>query len=173
MRVGFVGWRGMVGSVLLQRMRQEGDFESGFEAEFYTTSQVGEPAPDVGLNAPPLKDAYDLSALQQLDIVVTCQGGDYTKRVFPSLRGAGWNGYWVDAASALRLADDALIVLDPLNRPLIDQAIGRGNPLFRRRELHGQSNADGARWPVSARLGRVGLVDDLPGSIGRGGPADA
>lgn len=126
MRVGFIGWRGMVGSVLLGRMREERDFSAGFEAEFYSTSQVGTPPPDVGLDAPPLLDAYDIARLSKLDVIVTCQGGDYTTRVAPALREAGWQGYWIDAASTLRMADDAVIVLDPINRTLIDEALDRG-----------------------------------------------
>ena len=125
-RVGFVGWRGMVGSVLMERMRAEDDF-SGIEAEFFTTSQVGQPAPDVGSGSSPLADAYEVSRLASHDAIVTCQGGDYTKQVLPQLREAGWQGYWIDAASAKRMDDDTVIVLDPVNRPLIDQAIANGS----------------------------------------------
>lgn len=130
MRVGFVGWRGMVGSVLLQRMREENDFALEFEPEFYSTSQVGAPPPDVGVGAGPLKDAYDVAALKTLDIILSCQGGDYTSKVVPELRGAGWRGIWIDAASALRMDRDALIVLDPLNRPLIDAGLTDGLKTF-------------------------------------------
>jgi len=126
MKVGFVGWRGMVGSVLLQRMQEENDF-AGIEPVFFSTSQVGIPAPmDAGL----LKDASDIAELKQLDVVVTCQGGDYTKAVHPELRKAGWTGYWVDAASTLRMADDAVIILDPVNRDVIDQALAQGQKDF-------------------------------------------
>jgi aspartate-semialdehyde dehydrogenase len=124
-KVGFIGWRGMVGSVLMDRMRAEGDF-SGLEPEFYSTSQVGDPAPDVGVSAPPLADAYDLSSLSNHDAVVTCQGGDYTKKVLPALRESGWRGFWIDAASAKRMDDDTVIVLDPVNRPVIEQGLSDG-----------------------------------------------
>lgn len=124
-RVAFVGWRGMVGSVLMDRMSAEKDFH-GFEAVFFTTSQVGGTGPAVGLDIPPLKDAYDIKALADADIVVTCQGGDYTKKVYPQIRAAGWKGYWIDAASALRMQDDSVIVLDPVNRGVIDKALGAG-----------------------------------------------
>ena len=97
-RVGFVGWRGMVGSVLMDRMREEGDF-AGLEPRFYSTSQVGAPAPDVGVEAPPLADAFDLDDLARNEVIVTCQGGDYTKQVYAALRAQGWEGYWIDAAS--------------------------------------------------------------------------
>lgn len=124
-RVGFVGWRGMVGSVLLQRMREENDF-AGIAPEFYTTSQVGDPAPDVGVEAPPLLDAFDTARLATNDAIVSCQGGDYTKQVLPELRSAGWKGYWIDAASAKRMDDDTVIVLDPVNRPVIDEGLANG-----------------------------------------------
>ncbi len=124
-RVGFVGWRGMVGSVLMNRMVEEGDF-AGIEPVFFTTSQVGETGPALGGEARPLSNAYDLEALSGLDIIISCQGGDYTKKVVPQLRGKGWQGAWVDAASALRMADDALIVLDPVNRQVIEQGLVNG-----------------------------------------------
>ncbi|MEA1958207.1 MAG: aspartate-semialdehyde dehydrogenase [Chloroflexota bacterium] len=124
-RVAFVGWRGMVGSVLMDRMRAEKDFK-GFDAVFFTTSQVGQKGPDVGLSIPPLMDAYDVKALSQADVVVTCQGGEYTKKVYPEIRAAGWKGYWIDAASALRMNDDSVIVLDPVNRDVIDRALDSG-----------------------------------------------
>lgn len=126
MRVGFVGWRGMVGSVLMDRMRAEADFASLGEAEFFTTSQVGGAAPAVGVDAPPLKDAFDVGALASHDVIVTCQGGAYTNEVYPKLRGLGWQGYWLDAASALRMEPDATIILDPVNRSVIDAALARG-----------------------------------------------
>ncbi|MBN2196870.1 MAG: aspartate-semialdehyde dehydrogenase [Polyangiaceae bacterium] len=126
MRVGFVGWRGMVGSVLLDRMQAEGDFRRLDEAEFFTTSHVGAAAPTVGIDAPPLKDAFDLGALGTHDVVVTCQGGDYTSEVHPKLRAAGWRGYWIDAASTLRMAPEATIILDPVNRAVIDRALVQG-----------------------------------------------
>jgi aspartate-semialdehyde dehydrogenase len=124
-RVGFVGWRGMVGSVLMERMRAEGDFE-GLQPEFFTTSQVGQPAPSVGCDTPPLADAFEIQRLASLDVIVTCQGGDYTKQVLPALRASGWTGYWIDAASTKRMDDDSVIVLDPVNRPVIDQALDAG-----------------------------------------------
>ncbi|QWV92622.1 aspartate-semialdehyde dehydrogenase [Geomonas oryzisoli] len=122
MKVGMVGWRGMVGSVLMQRMQEENDF-AGVEPVFFTTSQVGQPAP---LNAGTLKDASDINELKKLDVIITCQGGDYTKAVRPELKKAGWNGYWIDAASTLRMEDDAVIILDPINRNVIDAALSKG-----------------------------------------------
>lgn len=124
-RVGFVGWRGMVGSVLMQRMREENDFVL-IEPVFFSTSQVGEKGPDVGRNTGPLKDAYDIAALQEMDIIISCQGGDYTNDIFKKLRESGWQGYWIDAASALRMNDDAVIILDPVNRTVIDEALNKG-----------------------------------------------
>ncbi len=124
-KVAFIGWRGMVGSVLMDRMNAEKDFK-GFEPLFFTTSQVGAPGPEIGLPTPPLKDAFDTATLKQMDIIVTCQGSDYTKEVHPKLRQAGWKGYWIDAASALRMAKDSVIVLDPVNRNVIDQALSDG-----------------------------------------------
>lgn len=126
MKVGFVGWRGMVGSVLMQRMREENDFAEFRDAVFFTTSNVGGTAPDCGQSDRTLHDAADIAALSALDIIVTCQGGDYTKSVYPQLRAAGWQGYWIDAASALRMQEDAVIVLDPVNRAVIDDALNRG-----------------------------------------------
>lgn len=123
--VGFIGWRGMVGSVLMGRMREENDF-SNIESVFFTTSQAGQPGPDVGTGSQPLRDANDINELAQMDIILTCQGGDYTKAIYPKLREAGWNGYWIDAASALRMADDAIIVLDPVNMNVIQQGIDSG-----------------------------------------------
>jgi len=125
MRVGFVGWRGMVGSVLMQRMRAEGDFDP-IEPVFFTTSQLGGKGPDVGKDVPPLKDARDVAELQAMEAIVSCQGGDYTNEVYPKLRAAGWQGYWIDAASALRMDKDSIIVLDPVNRAVIDDALSRG-----------------------------------------------
>ncbi|MFP4417556.1 MAG: aspartate-semialdehyde dehydrogenase [Fibrobacterota bacterium] len=125
LRVGFVGWRGMVGSVLMDRMLAERDF-SGFEPLFFSTSQVGQKAPDIGVELPPLADAFDIGTLSKLDIVVTCQGGDYTKKVHAELRKSGWNGYWIDAASTLRMDAESIIVLDPVNRGLIDKSLASG-----------------------------------------------
>lgn len=128
-RVGFVGWRGMVGSVLMDRMRAENDFAS-IEPVFFSTSQVGQPGPDVGKDIPELKDAKDIDELKSLDVIVTCQGGDYTKAVYDDLRKAGWRGYWIDAASARRMEDDSVIVLDPVNRKVIDEALRAGKKDF-------------------------------------------
>jgi aspartate-semialdehyde dehydrogenase len=124
-RVGFVGWRGMVGSVLMERMLAENDF-SGYEPLFFTTSQVGQDGPDIGRSIPPLQDAKDLSILKNQDIIVTCQGSGYTKEMYPKLRDAGWEGYWIDAASALRMEDTSVIVLDPVNRNVINDALDKG-----------------------------------------------
>lgn len=126
MKVGFVGWRGMVGSVLMQRMQEENDFAHIPEAFFFTTSNVGGAAPDFGQAARVLLDANDVAELAKMDIVVTCQGGDYTKAVFQPLRDSGWKGYWIDAASSLRMNDDAIIVLDPVNRDVINQGLQNG-----------------------------------------------
>lgn len=125
MKVGFVGWRGMVGSVLMERMQSENDF-ADIEPIFFTTSNVGGAAPAVAANLPALKDAYSVDDLKQLDVIITCQGGDYTSEIFPKLRSSGWNGYWIDAASSLRMEDDAVIVLDPVNRGVIDAALQKG-----------------------------------------------
>lgn len=125
MRVGFVGWRGMVGSVLMQRMLAENDF-ADIEPVFFTTSNVGGQGPDVGVDTPALQDAHDIDALKTLDVILTCQGGDYTKAVFGKLRAAGWQGYWIDAASSLRMQDDALIVLDPVNMNVVKDGIAKG-----------------------------------------------
>ncbi|ART81896.1 aspartate-semialdehyde dehydrogenase [Oceanisphaera profunda] len=127
--VGLVGWRGMVGSVLMSRMVEEGDF-SRIKPVFFTTSQAGQPAPDFGTDAGTLQNAYDIEALKALDVVLTCQGGDYTNEVYPKLRAAGWNGYWIDAASALRMDDDAIIVLDPVNGKNITDALAKGTKTF-------------------------------------------
>jgi aspartate-semialdehyde dehydrogenase len=126
-RVGLVGWRGMVGSVLMQRMREENDF-SLIEPVFFTTSNVGGKGPDTGCGqaASTLKDAMNIAELGAMDIIISCQGGDYTTEVFTKLRAAGWQGYWIDAASTLRMKDDAVIILDPVNRAVIDQALDRG-----------------------------------------------
>ncbi|HWK70138.1 MAG TPA: aspartate-semialdehyde dehydrogenase [Burkholderiaceae bacterium] len=123
--VGLVGWRGMVGSVLMQRMRDENDF-SLFQPVFFSTSNAGGAAPAWADGAGALQDAYDIEALKKLPIILTAQGGDYTTAVYPKLRAAGWDGVWIDAASTLRMADDAIIVLDPVNRPVIDAALKRG-----------------------------------------------
>ncbi|MGF6273383.1 aspartate-semialdehyde dehydrogenase [Massilia sp. UYP11] len=123
--VGLVGWRGMVGSVLMQRMQEEGDFDH-IEPVFFTTSNPGGAAPKMAKNETTLKSATDINELSKCEIIISCQGGDYTSEVFPQLRAAGWNGYWIDAASTLRMNDDAVIVLDPVNRSVIDAALAKG-----------------------------------------------
>ncbi|BFM07346.1 aspartate-semialdehyde dehydrogenase [Halioxenophilus aromaticivorans] len=129
MRVGFVGWRGMVGSVLMERMLAENDF-ADIEPIFFTTSNIGGTPPVIGKETPALKDATSITELKAMDAVVSCQGGDYTKSVFPELRKAGWQGYWIDAASALRMAEDSIIVLDPVNKTNIEDAISKGKKDF-------------------------------------------
>jgi len=123
--VGLVGWRGMVGSVLMQRMQEEGDFDH-IEPVFFTTSNPGGAAPKMAKNETVLRSATDIAELSKCEIIISCQGGDYTSEVFPQLRAAGWNGYWIDAASTLRMNDDAVIVLDPVNRSVIDAALSKG-----------------------------------------------
>ena len=123
--VGMVGWRGMVGSVLMERMQAQGDFAL-IEPIFFTTSNVGGPAPTLAKNETKLLDAKDISALSKCDIIITCQGGDYTNEIYPKLRSANWQGHWIDAASALRMKDDAVIILDPVNKPVIDKALHAG-----------------------------------------------
>ena len=123
--IGFIGWRGMVGSVLMERMVAERDFD-GVNASFFSTSQAGEPGPSYAGAPSPLLDANDVSALSEFDVLVSCQGGDYTNAVYPQLRATGWKGYWIDAASALRMEDSSIIVLDPVNRSHIDQALDDG-----------------------------------------------
>ncbi len=125
-RIGFVGWRGMVGSVLMDRMLGEGDFDLIDEPVFFTTSQVGQNGPDIAKDVPVLKDAYAIDELRSMDIIVSCQGGSYTKEVFPKLRSEGWDGYWIDAASALRMERDSIIILDPVNKGLITDSIKAG-----------------------------------------------
>jgi len=143
-RVGFVGWRGMVGSVLMQRMREENDFEL-VEPEFFTTSQLGGIGPDVGREVLPLKDAYNINQLKGMDIIISCQGGDYTSKVYKKLRQTGWEGYWIDAASTLRMEEDAVIILDPVNLPIIKQAVHDG-----------EKNYIGGNCTVSLMLMAVG-----------------
>lgn len=129
LKVGLVGWRGMVGSILMERMQQEGDFTK-IDATFFTTSQTGQLGPDIAGDAKPLLDANDINELAKMDVVLTCQGGDYTKAVYPALRETGWNGYWIDAASALRMADDSIIVLDPVNLDVIKRGLEQGVKTF-------------------------------------------
>jgi aspartate-semialdehyde dehydrogenase len=129
LRIGIVGWRGMVGSVLVQRMREERDFDH-LEPVFFSTSQPGAKGPAIGKDTGPVRDANDLEQLKQLPVIISCQGGDYTNDVYPRLRQSGWRGYWIDAASALRMKDDAVIILDPVNLPLIKDAVHRGGRDF-------------------------------------------
>ena len=124
-RVGLVGWRGMVGSVLMQRMREENDFAL-IEPVFFTTSNLGGDSPSFIQGGAKLKDAKSVADLKKMDIIISCQGGEYTSEIFPQLRAAGWNGYWIDAASTLRMQSDAIIILDPVNRDVIDAALARG-----------------------------------------------
>ena len=125
LKVGFVGWRGMVGSVLMERMLAEKDFK-GFEPLFFTTSNVGGVGPSIGFDTPALADAKNIDKLKQMDIIVTCQGGDYTNEVYPKLRQSGFSGYWLDAASALRMKENAIIVLDPVNLKVIKKGLKSG-----------------------------------------------
>ena len=156
-RVGVVGWRGMVGSVLMQRMHAERDFAL-MEPVFFSTSRVGELGPFIGKETAPLKDAKSVRELAAMDIVVSCQGGDYTNEVFPKLRASGWKGYWIDAASALRMRDDAVIVLDPVNMSVIRDALSRGvrnyiggncTVSLMLMGLHGLLKADLVEWVTS------------------------
>ena len=143
---GLVGWRGMVGSVLIDRMQAEGDFDL-IEPVFFSTSNAGGKAPAQAKNETVLKDAFDIDALRKCDIIVTAQGGDYTADVFPRLRAAGWNGHWIDAASTLRMNDDAVIVLDPVNLPVIRNALAKGG-----------NNWIGGNCTVSCMLMGVGAL---------------
>ncbi|BCA79840.1 aspartate-semialdehyde dehydrogenase [Desulfuromonas sp. AOP6] len=152
MKVGLIGWRGMVGSVLMQRMQEEDDF-SGIEPVFFSTSQAGAPAP---LGAGSLKDADDIDELKKLDVILTCQGGDYTKAVHPQLRQAGWKGYWIDAASSLRMEKDAVIILDPVNRQVIGKALANGQ-----KDFIGGNCTVSLMLMALGGLFRAGLVDWL------------
>ncbi|HYH41727.1 MAG TPA: aspartate-semialdehyde dehydrogenase, partial [Burkholderiales bacterium] len=125
MKVGLIGWRGMVGSVLVQRMQDEHDFDH-IDATFFSTSQVGARGPAIGRTSQTVKDSKNIAELSAMDTLISCQGGDYTNEIYPKLRAAGWKGYWIDAASALRMKDDAVIILDPVNRDVIDGALARG-----------------------------------------------
>ncbi|MGS3176474.1 aspartate-semialdehyde dehydrogenase [Aeromonas sanarellii] len=128
-KVGLVGWRGMVGSVLMSRMQEEKDF-ARIQPTFFTTSQAGEAAPNFGVDAGILQDAFDIEALAAQDVIITAQGGDYTKDVYPRLKAAGWQGYWIDAASSLRMEKDAVIILDPVNGDVIERALDDGVKTF-------------------------------------------
>ena len=125
LKLGIVGWRGMVGSVLMERMRAENDFND-LETVFFSTSQAGQPGPDIGRDTPPVADAYDERRLQAQEVIISCQGGSYTEKIYPRLRTSGWQGYWIDAASTLRMETDSVIVLDPVNHTVIEQALEKG-----------------------------------------------
>jgi aspartate-semialdehyde dehydrogenase len=129
LRVGIVGWRGMVGSVLVQRMREERDFDH-VEPVFFSTSQAGGQGPSIGKATGSVKNATDVAELKKLPVIISCQGGDYTSEIYPKLRSEGWNGYWIDAASTLRMKDDATIILDPVNMALIQDAVAKGTKNF-------------------------------------------
>ena len=144
--VGMVGWRGMVGSVLMDRMQTEGDFDL-IEPVFFSTSNAGGQAPALAKNETTLKDAFDIEALKKCDIIISAQGGDYTTEVFPKLRAAGWTGHWIDAASTLRMKDDAIIILDPVNLPVIQNALAKGG-----------NNWIGGNCTVSCMLMGVGAL---------------
>ena len=144
--VGLVGWRGMVGSVLIDRMQAEGDFAL-IEPVFFSTSNAGSSAPALAKNEPTLQDAFNIAALKRCDIIISCQGGDYTTEVFPKLRAGGWNGHWIDAASTLRMKDDAVIILDPVNMPVITNSL-----------LKGGNNWIGGNCTVSCMLMGVGAL---------------
>jgi aspartate-semialdehyde dehydrogenase len=153
MKVGIVGWRGMVGSVLLQRMQQEGDFAL-IDPVFFSTSQAGQTAPAIGQTTTTLLDATDLTALANMDAIITCQGGAYTNDVHPALRASGWDGYWIDAASSLRMQDASTIILDPVNRDVIDRALTEG-----KRDFIGGNCTVSLMMMALAGLFREGLID--------------
>lgn len=144
--VGLVGWRGMVGSVLMDRMQAEGDFDL-IEPVFFSTSNPGGKAPSQAKNEITLQDAFNVDALRRCDVIISAQGGDYTTEVFPKLRAAGWNGHWIDAASTLRMKDDAIIILDPVNMPVIKNALSKGG-----------NNWIGGNCTVSCMLMGVGAL---------------
>jgi aspartate-semialdehyde dehydrogenase len=152
-RTGLIGWRGMVGSVLVQRMRAEGDF-AHIDPEFFSTSRSGAAAPDIGRGASTVADANDVDALARCDILISCQGGEYTEAIHPRLRAHGWRGHWIDAASQLRLKDEAVIILDPVNRPVIDAALAAG-----RRDWIGGNCTVSLMLMAFGGLFRAGLVE--------------
>ncbi len=147
MRVGLIGWRGMVGSVLMQRMREEKDFDV-IDPVFFTTSNPGGKGPDIGKDVPPLKDAKDINELKAMDAIISCQGGDYTKEVYGDLRAAGWQGYWIDAASTLRMKDEAIIILDPVNKNVIKDGLAKGVKTYVGGNCTVSAHADGHWRPV-------------------------
>ena len=157
LKVGFVGWRGMVGSVLMQRMMEENDFAL-IEPQFFTTSQVGGAAPSAGKDSAALKDAKNIADLSAMDAIISCQGGDYTSEVYPQLRAAGWRGHWIDAASTLRMEQDAVIILDPVNKHVIEDALHRNGKVWvggnctvslMLMALNGLFKADLIEWAIS------------------------
>ena len=153
MKVGLVGWRGMVGSVLMQRMIEENDL-AGLKPVFFSTSQAGQDAPDFGQGPGLLEDADDIGKLAEQDIIITCQGGDYTKSIHPQLRKQGWDGYWIDAASSLRMEDNAVIILDPINHDVIAKALKNGC-----RDFIGGNCTVSLRLMAIGGLFRAGLVE--------------
>jgi aspartate-semialdehyde dehydrogenase len=153
MNVGIIGWRGMVGSVLVQRMREERDFDP-IDPVFFSTSQAGAAAPEVGKRAPAVKDARDIAALSANDILISCQGGDYTSEIYPRLRQSGWDGYWIDAASTMRMSADSVLILDPVNGDVIDRAVASGA-----RNYIGPNCTVSLMLMATAGLFRAGLVE--------------
>lgn len=153
MNVGIIGWRGMVGSVLVQRMREERDFEH-IDPVFFSTSQAGAAAPEIGKRAPAVKDARDLVALSANNVLISCQGGDYTSEMYPRLRESGWDGYWIDAASTLRMAGDSVLILDPVNGDVIERAVASGV-----RNYIGGNCTVSLMLMATAGLFRAGLVE--------------
>ena len=153
MNVGIIGWRGMVGSVLVQRMREERDFEH-IDPVFFSTSQAGAAAPEIGKRAPAVQDARDLAALSANDVLISCQGGDYTSEIYPRLRQSGWDGYWIDAASTMRMAPDSVLILDPVNGDVIERAVASGV-----RNYIGGNCTVSLMLMATAGLFRAGLVE--------------
>ena len=153
MNVGIIGWRGMVGSVLVQRMREERDFEH-IDPVFFSTSQAGAAAPEIGKRVPAVNDARDLAALSAHDVLISCQGGDYTSEMYPRLRESGWDGYWIDAASTLRMAGDSVLILDPVNGDVIERAVASGV-----RNYIGGNCTVSLMLMATAGLFRAGLVE--------------
>ncbi len=153
MNVGIIGWRGMVGSVLVQRMREERDFDH-IDPVFFSTSQAGAAAPEIGKRAPAVKDARDLAALSANDVLISCQGGDYTSDIYPRLRESGWDGYWIDAASTMRMESDSVLILDPVNADVIDRAVASGV-----KNYIGSNCTVSLMLMATAGLFRAGLVE--------------
>ncbi len=166
--VGIIGWRGMVGSVLLDRMRDEKDFDL-VTPTFFSTSQAGAARSARSARGPAaVQDANDIAALAKLPMLISTQGGDYTQSIHPRLRAAGWQGYWIDAASSLRMEKNAVIVLDPVNLPVMQAAAARGVQGFHRRQLHRIADADGGRRTAAGGGGGMDHRDDLPVGLGGG-----